>query len=411
MNTITTKNILIGVSGGIAAYKVVELVRLLKKFEDPHNPWDRAEVQVIMTHSAQDFIGKLTLATLSENPVYTEFFDEKTGEWTSHVELGLWADVFLIAPATANTISKMANGQSDNLLLATYLSARCPVFVAPAMDLDMWAHPSVQSNLETLRQHGVEIIEPGNGSLASGLEGKGRMEEPQEIFKVLQSFFVQTQDLEGKKVLVTLGPTVEPLDPVRFISNHSTGKMGIEIAYALAERGAEVHILAGPIQKNLTLPDVEVTHVNTALEMYEAAISQFGQMDVAILTAAVADYTPAEVAKEKIKKSESDMSIKLVKTKDIAAALGEKKQKHQMLIGFALETENEVENAKSKLQRKNLDAIVLNSLRDSEAGFGYNTNKITILNQKGETFLFETKTKKEVAKDIVDYLVANMPKS
>lgn len=404
MSTLSTKNILIGVCGGIAAYKVVQLVRLLKKYQDPSHPYDQPDVQVIMTPSAEDFVGKLTFATLSENPVYSDFFDPGTGEWSNHVELGLWADAFVIAPATASTLAKMASGLADNLLITTYLSARCPVFVAPAMDLDMWAHPSVQANLETLQKHGLQIIEPGTGSLASGLEGKGRMAEPEEIFEVIRSWFEQLATLEGKKVMITLGPTVEPIDPVRYISNHSTGKMGAALAWALHRRGAEVHLVCGPIRHEVVLPPVSVSHVKTAADMYQASLARFSEMDAAILTAAVADYTPAEVSQQKVKKSEDNFTLNLVKTRDIAAELGRIKKPGQKLIGFALETEKETEHARAKLENKNLDAIVLNSLNDPQAGFGFDTNKITILSKQGEPLLFETKSKKEVAEDIADYL-------
>ena len=401
MHLLKGKKIIVGICGGIAAYKILTLIRLLKKAG--------AEVKVIMTPSAVDFIGKLTPATLSEEEIYLEMFNTSTGVWTNHVELGLWADLFLIAPATAGTISKMTSGQADNLLITTYLSARCPVFVAPAMDLDMWAHPSTQSNINLLKNHQVQIIEPGTGSLASGLEGKGRMEEPEQIFNILESFFKSAQTLKGKKVLITLGPTMEAIDPVRFISNHSTGKMGAEISLNLVQKGAEVYIVAGPIKADVKLP-VEATtiKVQSAEEMYQACLKIFPEADITILSAAVADYRPEKAETEKIKKKDDSLEIRLIKTTDIAASLGQKKKKGQILVGFALETNNEVANAKSKIERKNLDAIVLNSMNDPGAGFGFDTNKITIIDRIGQEFTFETKTKKEVANDIVEYVVKKL---
>ncbi len=401
MHLLEGKKIIVGICGGIAAYKILTLIRLLKKAG--------AEVKVIMTSSAVDFIGKLTPATLSEEEIYLEMFNISTGVWTNHVELGLWADLFLIAPATAGTISKMTSGQADNLLITTYLSARCPVFVAPAMDLDMWAHPSTQSNINLLKNHQVQIIEPGTGSLASGLEGKGRMEEPEQIFNILESFFKSAQTLKGKKVLITLGPTMEAIDPVRFISNHSTGKMGAEISFNLVQKGAEVYIVSGPIKADIKLPgDANLIKVQSAEEMYQACLKIFPEADITILSAAVADYRPEKAETEKIKKKEDSLEIRLIKTTDIAASLGQKKKKGQILVGFALETNNEVANAKSKIERKNLDAIVLNSMNDPGAGFGFDTNKITIIDRIGQEFTFETKTKKEVANDIVEYVVKNL---
>jgi len=403
MNELKGKKILIGICGGIAAYKVLILIRLLKKVD--------AEVKIILTPAALAFIGKLTPATLSESEVLVELFNSSTGVWTNHVELGLWADLFVIAPATASTISKMATGQADNLLITTYLSVRCPVFIVPAMDLDMWFHPSTQHNLEILQKHKVKIIDPGTGQLASGLEGKGRMEEPEQIFSIIHSFFDKNHDLKGKKVLLTLGPTIEAIDPVRFISNHSSGKMGAEISWRLVERGAEVFIVSGPIKANVLLPaEATVIKVQSAEEMYQASISLFEPSDIIILAAAVADYRPEKAESQKIKKKENDLEIRLIKTKDIAAALGERKKPEQFLLGFALETQNEVENAKSKIDRKNLDAIVLNSLNDKGAGFGIDTNKIMIIDRQGQEFTFETKSKKEVANDIVEYVVQNVPK-
>lgn len=401
MHLLEGKKIIVGICGGIAAYKILTLIRLLKKAG--------AEVKVIMTPSAVDFIGKLTPATLSEEEIYLEMFNTSTGVWTNHVELGLWADLFLIAPATAGTISKMTSGQADNLLITTYLSARCPVFVAPAMDLDMWAHPSTQSNINLLKNHQVQIIEPGTGSLASGLEGKGRMEEPEQIFIILESFFKSAQTLKGKKVLITLGPTMEAIDPVRFISNHSTGKMGAEISLNLVQKGAEVYIVSGPIKADVKLPvEATIIKVQSAEEMYQACLKIFPEADITILSAAVADYRPEKAETEKIKKKDDSLEIRLIKTTDIAASLGQKKKKGQILVGFALETNNEVANAKSKIERKNLDAIVLNSMNDPGAGFGFDTNKITIIDRIGQEFTFETKTKKEVANDIVEYVVKNL---
>ena len=397
----TSKKILIGITGGIAAYKVITLIRLLKKAG--------AEVQVIVTDAASEFVSTLTLATVSENAVLHRMADASTGLWTNHVALGLWADAFLIAPLSANTLAKMAIGQSDNLLITTYLSSRCPVFVGPAMDLDMWAHPTTKANLATLVGHRVQVIEPTDGPLASGLSGKGRMEEPENLFTVLESYFSNGAELKGKRALVTLGPTVEAIDPVRFISNHSTGKMGIEIAKALLAKGAEVQVVAGPVLFDWNTMQATVQKVTTAEEMYQAVHQHFADADVVILTAAVADYTPATVSSQKIKKSGTEMNLELVKTKDIAASLGAIKKPGQLLIGFALETENEQPNAHKKLETKKLDAIVLNSMNDAGAGFGHDTNKITIFNTKGETFTFETKSKKEVAVDLANYVVKHLP--
>jgi len=403
MSHLQGKKVLVGICGGIAAYKVLSLIRLLKKAG--------AEVKTIMTPSAIAFIGKLSPATLSESEVLVDLFNPATGVWTNHVALGLWADLFVIAPATASSISKMATGNADNLLLTTYLSARCPVFVAPAMDLDMWLHPATQSNIQVLQKQNITIIQPGTGLLASGLEGKGRMEEPEQIFFIIDRFFKQKQDLKGKKVLITLGPTIEAIDPVRFISNHSTGKMGAEICWKLVERGADVFIVSGPIKADVKLPqNATIINVQSAEEMYQAASSLFETSDVTILSAAVADYRPEKAENQKIKKKEEKLEIRVVKTKDIAAALGERKKQGQFLLGFALETQNEVENAKSKIERKNLDAIVLNSINDAGAGFGFDTNKIMIIDRQGQEFTFETKSKKEVANDIVEYVVQNVPK-
>jgi phosphopantothenoylcysteine decarboxylase/phosphopantothenate--cysteine ligase len=396
MASLQGKKILLGISAGIAAYKSLSLIRLLKKAG--------ANLSVLLTPPAEAFVGKLTPATLAGTPVHSELFDAATGEWTNHVHLGLEADLMLIAPATASTLSKMACGQSDNLLLTTYLSARCPVWVAPAMDLDMWLHPATQRNIRTLIADGVRIVEPAEGELASGLVGKGRMEEPEVLFGLIEKHFAEKQTFTGKKVLITLGPTREALDPVRFISNHSTGKMGGEIASALLSRGAEVCIVAGPVHDSVLPAAAHIYKVESALEMHAAALELFPKMDLAILSAAVADYRPAEVAEQKIKKSSDEMEIRLVKNPDIAASLGSMKKSGQYLLGFALETNNERENALSKLERKNLDAIVLNSLQDPGAGFAHDTNKITILSADGNTFVFETKSKKEVAHDIAVFL-------
>ncbi len=385
-------NILLCVTGSIAAYKAAMLCRLFKMAG--------CEVKVIMTPLAKQFITPLTMATLSKNPILVEFFNPENGEWNSHVSLGEWADVMLIAPATANTMAKMATGIADNLLLTTYLSARAPVVVAPAMDLDMYAHATTQINLETLRSRGVYVVEPESGELASGLIGKGRMAEPQEIFDfVMSKVLKKNKPLTGKKFIVTAGATIEPIDPVRYISNHSTGKMGYAIAEALAEHGAEVTLVSG--KTNLNIPKgVQRVDVGSAEEMYLAATEAFATADGAVMCAAVADYTPEVVAETKIKKSEDDMQIRLRKTKDIAAALGAEKGK-RLLVGFALETDHEAANAASKLERKSLDFIVLNSLRDAGAGFGVDTNKVTFVDREGAEEL-PLMSKREVAERIVE---------
>ncbi|HQF50197.1 MAG TPA: bifunctional phosphopantothenoylcysteine decarboxylase/phosphopantothenate--cysteine ligase CoaBC [Paludibacteraceae bacterium] len=390
------KNIILGITGGIAAYKSAILVRELVK--------RGADVKVVMTPLAKQFITPLTMATLSGHPILVDFFNPENGEWNSHVKLGLWADAYLIAPATANSIGKMANGVADNLLITTYLSAKCPVFIAPAMDLDMYKHPAVQRNLDVLRKDGVHIIEPGTGFLASGLEGKGRMEEPEVIADCLDRFFSESQDLKGKKVMVTAGPTYEKIDPVRFIGNYSSGKMGYALAEECASRGAEVTIISGPVQVKAEHPNIKVVKVESAEEMYNAAEKTFPSQDVVILCAAVADYTPAYPVDEKIKREQKgDFTLELKATHDIAAALGKMKQEGQLLIGFALETNNEESNAKGKCERKNLDFIVLNSLNDKNAGFRYDTNKINIIDRQGHTTPYELKDKHLVAKDIIDY--------
>lgn len=394
------KKILIGVSGGIAAFKIPNLVRLFVK--------SGADVKVIMTPAAKDFVTPLTLATVSKNPVESEFFDSGSGEWTNHVELGLWADVIIVAPATANTIAKMVSGESENLLLATYLSARCPVFFCPAMDLDMYSHESTQTNIQTLLNRGNRIIPATSGELASGLSGEGRMEEPEMIYEKISTFFESKSRFENKKVLVTAGPTYEAIDPVRFIGNHSTGKMGIEIADTLADQGAQVVLICGPSSihhKNYSIKRINVT---SASEMFEMAKIEFANSDAAILSAAVADYRPKSVSENKIKKNEEELVIELVKNPDILGTLGSLKKENQVLVGFALETDNELDNAKSKLNKKNLDFIVLNSLKDKGAGFQHSTNKVTILDNDNNILNFELKSKTEVAKDIVQVLASKL---
>ena len=395
--TLAGKNIILGVTGSIAAYKATLLTRTLIK--------EGARVKVIMTPLAREFITPLTMATLSQNTVSVDFFEEQSGAWDSHVEHGVNADALLIAPATANTIAKMATGISDNLLLATYLSARCPVFIAPAMDMDMFSHPATVQNINILRGHGVYIIEPAEGELASGLEGKGRMEEPENIVKFLKQS-LNTGDCKQLKILVTAGPTYEAIDPVRFVGNRSSGKMGFALAEELAQRGALVTLLSGPVSQRVKHPNISVINVCSAEEMYNAAVSTFPEVDAAIMSAAVADFKPETIKIEKIK--EKKINLKLVPTKDIAAELGAMKRANQILVGFALEIENEIENAKNKLVKKNFDFIVLNSLNDAGAGFGYDTNKITIIDKKKQITHFSLKSKRESAKDIVDKLVACM---
>ena len=392
------KHIILGITGSIAAYKAAYLIRGLVK--------RGAEVQVVITPAGKEFITPLTLATLSSHPVISEFFSNRDGTWNSHVDLGLWADAMLIAPATASTIGKMANGIADNMLVTTYLSCKAPVFVAPAMDLDMFAHPTTRRNLERLRSFGNRIIEPAEGELASHLVGKGRMEEPDRIIEVLSDFFETRKDLAGKKVLITVGPTYERLDPVRFIGNYSSGKMGFALAEVCAERGAEVTLVAGPVALGISNPAIRRIDVESAEEMYQAAREAFPGSDAAILCAAVADYRPEQVAERKIKREEKgEMTLRLVPNQDIAASLGAMKREGQILVGFALETDDEVSHAESKLRRKNLDFIVLNSLRDPGAGFRCDTNKIAILDNAGTRTSFPLKSKREVASDIVDRLV------
>ena len=391
------KKIVLGITGSIAAYKACYLIRGLIK----HG----AEVQVVITPSGKEFITPLTLSTLTGKSVVSEFFDRRDGSWNSHVQLGLWADAMIIAPASANTIGKMANGIADNMLITTYLSMKAPVFVAPAMDLDMYAHPSTQKNLETLQSYGNHIIEPGTGFLASKLEGKGRMEEPEKIIEVLDSFFARSNDLQDKKILITAGPTYEKLDPVRFIGNYSSGKMGIALAEECAERGAKVELICGPVSIKTSHPNIKRTNVESAAEMYQAATATFPNTDAAILCAAVADFTPTNVADNKIKREGNKLTLELMPTKDIAQALGQMKKQSQVMVGFALETFDEENHAKEKLQKKNLDFIVLNSLQDDGAGFQHNTNKVTLIDKDGQT-RFPLKSKKEVAKDIVNKLVS-----
>lgn len=398
MSVLSGKKILLGVSGGIAAYKTANLVRLFIKAG--------AQVQVVMSPASLHFVTPLTLATLSKNPVYSTFYNEEegNGEWNNHVELGLWADFMLIAPATANTLSKMANGNCDNLLIATYLSAKCPVYFAPAMDLDMYKHPSTLDSFHKLKSFGNIIIPAESGELASGLSGEGRMSEPENIVSFLERDLLEKLPLKGKKILITAGPTYEAIDPVRFIGNHSSGKMGFDIANEAANNGAEVILVSGPTHLNVKNNSVKVVRVTSAQEMYDACHEYYNEVDVAIAAAAVADYRPKNVANQKIKKNESTFSIELEKTKDILASLGEQK-KNQFLIGFALETENEIEHAKQKIQKKNLDLIVLNSLNDKGAGFGQPTNKVTFISKDFTIEPKELKSKEAVAKDIINKVI------
>ena len=390
------KNIVLGITGSIAAYKAAILIRALIK--------KGAEVQVVITPAGKEFITPITLSALTSKPVISEFFAQRDGTWNSHVDLGLWADAMIVAPATASTIGKMANGIADNMLITTYLSMKAPVFVAPAMDLDMFAHPSTQKNLETLRSYGNYIIEPGEGELASHLVGKGRMEEPEKIVEVLETFFAQQQDLKGKNILITAGPTYEKIDPVRFIGNYSSGKMGYALAEECASRGAKVTLVSGPVTLNISHTNIKKIDVESAQEMYESAKEAFMKADAGILCAAVADFTPEMVANHKIKREKDDLTLHLKPTQDIAASLGKLKQSNQVLVGFALETNDEQQNAKGKLERKNFDFIVLNSLNDKGAGFRVDTNKITIID-KEEITPYPLKSKTEVASDIIDRLV------
>ena len=401
MSVLSGKKILLGITAGIAAYKTASLVRLFIKLG--------ADVKVIMTPASKDFITPLTLSTLSKNPVHSSFYDQEDENelWNNHVELGLWADYFLIAPATANTLSKMANGACNNLLLATYLSAKCPVYFAPAMDLDMYIHPSTKDSLKKLQNFGNVMIPATSGELASGLVGEGRMAEPKDIVTFMEDDILAQLPLRGKKVLITAGPTYEAIDPVRFIGNHSSGKMGFALATSAANLGAEVFLITGPSHQKMNHSFVKRIDVVTAEEMFIEAHQYFKNVDIAILSAAVADYKPKNVANQKIKKKDSSLTIEFTKTKDILASLGKVKNK-QFLVGFALETNNEIENAKTKIKRKNLDAIVLNSLQDKGAGFATNTNKITIIDKNFNEKPFELKSKIEVADDILNEIVTKI---
>ncbi len=394
------KKIILGISGSIAAYKAAMLTRLLVKAG--------AQVKVVMTEAATTFITPLTLATLSKNPVLTSFVKAEEGRWNNHVELGLWADAMVVAPASAKTMAAMVQGYADNLLTATYLSARCPVFVAPAMDLDMYTHPSTTHNLDKLKQYGNHIIEAETGELASGLSGQGRMAEPENIVQWLEGYFGPDTSLAKYNVLITAGPTHEKIDPVRFIGNHSSGKMGFALAKTMAKMGAKVQLVTGPAAHPPVHPNITVTKVQSAQEMYQASMQLYPQANITVLAAAVADYTPAQKHDQKLKKKSDTLTIELVKTKDIAASLGKMKQPGQFTVGFALETENELQNATSKLQNKNFDLIVLNSLNDKGAGFGTNTNKVTIINKKLEAQVHDLKDKQQVAEDIVAAMLNNI---
>lgn len=391
------KKIVLGITGSIAAYKAAVLTRLLIK--------KGAEVQIVITPAGKEFITPITLSALTSKPVISEFFSQRDGTWHSHVDLGLWADAMVIAPATASTIGKMAHGIADNMLVTTYLSMKAPVFVAPAMDLDMFAHPSTQHNLDILRSYGNHIIEPASGELASHLVGKGRMEEPEKIVEALENFFAKQEDLKGKKVMITAGPTYEKIDPVRFIGNYSSGKMGYALAEVCAERGAEVTLISGPVNLNVSHPNIHRIDVESAEQMYQAAKEAYAQADAGILCAAVADFTPEQTADHKIKREKDDLVLRLKPTQDIAAALGKEKKPHQLLVGFALETNDEILHAQDKLVRKNFDFIVLNSLNDKGACFRCDTNKITIIERQGET-PYPLKGKKEVSEDIIDKLAS-----
>lgn len=396
------KRILLGITGGIAAYKIAFLIRLLKK--------SGAEVKCLMTPASCDFISPLVVSTLSQNPVGIEFWNKKDGTWNNHVEYGLWADIFVIAPLTANTLSKMAQGACDNLLLASYLSMKGKTIVAPAMDLDMYKHPATKRNLELVEADGVQIIPAGTGQLASGLEGEGRMAEPEEIYDSIKSYLLSSgrMNYDGKKVMVTAGPTYEAIDPVRFIGNHSSGKMGYEIADALAEQGAEVVLISGPSSCKVKNESIKLISVSSAEEMLEATREYWSGMDIGVFAAAVADYRPKNIAENKIKKASDKMSIELVKNPDILKWAGENKKDDQLLVGFALETQDLLENGRSKLEKKNLNMIVLNTLEDSGAGFGGDSNKISILDNHNNLTTFELKSKADVARDILSYLKSYM---
>ncbi len=394
---LTDKHIILGVTGGIAAYKAAYLTRLFVK--------KGAHVKIIMTPLAKEFITPLTLATLSKNPILVDFFNPENGDWNSHVDLGLWADAMVIAPATANTMGKMAHGIADNLLLTTYLSARCPVFLAPAMDLDMYQHPATIKNMEILKSFGNYLIEPEVGELASGLVGKGRMAEPETIVDTLEKYFNSTHDFAGKQLMITAGPTHEMIDPVRFIGNYSSGKMGYALAEELAERGAKVTLISGAVAIKPIHKNIQLIPVKSAQQMLEACQLNFENQDAGIMVAAVADYTPKDVSSQKIKKKDEVLFLELKQTADIAATLGKQKKLNQLLIGFALETSNEIENAKEKLEKKNFDFIVLNSMNDEGSGFQSDDNKITIITRKQEIKTFDLKPKKLVAKDIADEII------
>jgi phosphopantothenoylcysteine decarboxylase/phosphopantothenate--cysteine ligase len=400
MSVLSGKKVVLGISGGIAAYKTASLVRLFIKAG--------AQVQVIMTPASKDFVTPLTLSTLSKNPVHSTFYNEEEdgAQWNNHVDLALWADFMLIAPATANTLSKMVNGNCDNLLIATYLSAKCPVYFAPAMDLDMYKHPSTIASFKALKAFGNTIIPAENGELASGLSGEGRMAEPENIIAFLEADLESKLPLKGKKILITAGPTYEAIDPVRFIGNHSSGKMGFDIAESAASFGAEVVLVSGPTHCKIKNTNIKLISVVSAQQMFDACHLYFNEVDVAIAAAAVADYRPKVVAQQKIKKSEANFTIELEKTKDILESLG-KIKKNQFLIGFALETENEIENAKAKIQKKNLDLIVLNSMNDEGAGFGKSTNKITFIDKHFTIEQMQLKSKEEVAADIINKIIVH----
>jgi phosphopantothenoylcysteine decarboxylase / phosphopantothenate---cysteine ligase len=390
------RKILIGITGSIAAYKIPLLIRLLKK--------SGAEVKVIMTEAATDFVTTLTISTLSESPVFIDPFDKRTGSWNSHIELGNWAELFLIAPVSANTLAKMATGIADNLLMTTYLAARCPVFFAPAMDLDMYKHPTTQRNIEIIRTYGHRLIEPKEGELASGLCGEGRMEEPEEIARIIEEYFAPEKSFSGKKVLITAGPTFENIDPVRFIGNYSSGKMGFALADAFAQRGASVTLVAGPVNLNTPHGDIQRIDVTSSDQMFETCMANAPGADIIVMAAAVADFQPAVVSDTKLKKAKTKLSIDLKPTHDILSELSKNKKPGQLIVGFALETDNELANARLKLQNKSTDIIVLNSLREPEAGFKTDTNKIIILHRSGDVKEYDLKPKTEVAKDIVDYI-------
>lgn len=395
INMFQDKKILLAITGSIAAYKSILLTRLLIKAG--------AEVKIVMTPAARDFVSPLTLSTLSRNPVVIDLSNNES--WSNHVQLGRWADIMIVAPLSCNTMAKMAHGLCDNMLLATYLSATCPVVVAPAMDEDMWHHPATRNNLQLLESYGNKVIPVGRGDLASGLYGDGRMAEPEAIMQFIQEHYFIKQDLAGRKALVTAGPTYEPIDPVRFIGNHSSGKMGLAIAEELARRGAAVQLILGPSSVNTTVAGIKVHKVQTAQQMFDACVQEFAGADIAVMSAAVADFTPVTTNAEKIKKTAGSLTVELTKTRDILKSLGQEKRQDQVLVGFALETNNEKEFAREKLSSKNADIIVLNSLNDEGAGFGYDTNKITIFERSGLELPYERKPKQQVAHDIVDRIV------